>query len=73
LVISNKRVVFRGNGKSFVIKYDKLLDLQIYTNALYLSEPNKAKPRMVKFLQLDNHDVIGAILSHAINNYSTQP
>lgn len=72
LIITNKRVIFRGDGKSFVIKLDKLLDLQIFTNAIYLSEPNKSKPRMVKFKQDGNYDIIGAVLSYAINHYGSK-
>lgn len=72
LILTNKRVIFRGDGKSFVIKLDRLLDLQLYSNGVYFSEPNKSKPRMVKFKEEGNHDIIGAILSYAINNYNSK-
>lgn len=68
-IITSKRVIFRGNGKSFAFKLDKILDTQLFTNAIYLTEANKAKPRMVKFTQEGSHEIIGAILSHSINNY----
>lgn len=69
LIATNRRIIFRGDGKAFAIKLDKILDIQIFTNGLQFSENNKSKPRMVKFKQEGNHDIIGAILSYAINNY----
>lgn len=70
LIITSKRVIFRGDGKAFAIKLDKILDVQIFTNGLHFSENNKSKPRMVKFKQEGNHDIIGAVLSYVINHYS---
>jgi hypothetical protein len=69
-IVTNKRAIFRGDGKSFAFKLDKLLDLQLMANGIYLAEANKAKPRMIKFAEEGNSDIIGAVLSHAINNYS---
>ncbi len=68
-IITNKRTIFRGDGKSFAFKLDKILDIQLFTNAIYLAEANKAKPRMVRFAQEGNHEIVGAILSYAINHY----
>lgn len=72
LVITNKRVVFRGDGKTFSIKLNKLLDVQVLSNGVYFSEVNKAKQKMVKYTQPGNQDIIGAVLSHAINNFSSK-
>jgi hypothetical protein len=69
LIITNKRIIFRGNGKAFAIKLEKILDVQIFTNGLQFSENNKSKPRMIKFKQEGNHDIVGAVLSYAINHY----
>ena len=69
LIVTNKRIIFRGDGKAFAIKLDKILDIQIFTNGLQFSENNKPKPRMVKFKQEGNHDIVGAVLSYAINHY----
>lgn len=69
LIITNKRVIFRGDMKSFAIKLDDLLGTQVFTNGIYLTENNKPAPRMVKFQEEGNHDIIGAILSYSINHY----
>ena len=69
LITTNKRIIFRGDGKSFAIKLDKILDIQIFTNGLQFSENNKPKPRMITFKQKGNHDIVGAILSYVINHY----
>jgi hypothetical protein len=69
LIVTNKRIIFRGDGKAFAIKLDKILDIQIFTNGLHFSENNKSKPRLVKFKEEGNHDIVGAVLSYAINHY----
>jgi len=69
LIVTNKRIIFRGDGKVFAIKLNKILDIQIFTNGLQFSENNRAKPRMIKFKQEGNHDILGAVLSYAINHY----
>ncbi|HOI60005.1 MAG TPA: hypothetical protein PKU93_01630 [Candidatus Pacearchaeota archaeon] len=69
LIVTNKRIIFRGDGKAFAIKLDKILDIQIFTNGLQFSENNKPKPRMVKFKQEGKHDIVGAVLSYSINHY----
>lgn len=72
LVVTSKRIIFRGDGKTFAIKLDKILDIQIFTNGLQFSENNKPKPRMIKFKQEGNHDIVGAVLSYAINHYGNK-
>lgn len=69
IIITNKRIIFRGDGKSFAVKLDKLLDMQIFSNGLQFSENNKSKPRLVKFKEQGNYDIVGAILSYAVNHY----
>jgi len=69
LIITNQRIVFRGDKKSFATKLDKILDTQLFTNGLQFSENNRSKPKLIKFEQLGNHNIIGAVLSYAINHY----
>jgi hypothetical protein len=68
LVITNRRVIFRGDTKSFNIRLDKLLELQFYDGGVRLTD-EKGKPRVVKFAREDNIDIVGATLSHAINRF----
>lgn len=69
IVITNKRIVFRGDRKSFATKLNNILDIRVYTNGVYLSENNKPKPRLIKFQDEENRDIVGAILTHSINHY----
>ena len=69
LILTSNRVIFRGEKKSFAVKLDKILDIQLFTNGFQFSENNKSKPRLIKFKEQGNHDIIGAILSFAINHY----
>jgi hypothetical protein len=70
LIITNKRVIFRGDAKSFSFKLDKLLEINFYSDGVRLTD-DKGKPRMLQFATAANTDVIGAILSHAVNAYDT--
>ena len=72
LVLTSKRVIFKGDNKSFATKLDQILNLQLFSNGFCFSENNKSKPRRIKFVQEGNHDIIGAILSYAINHYSAK-
>jgi hypothetical protein len=69
LIITSKRVIFQGDKKSFAVKLDKILDMQIFTNGFQFSENNRSKPRLIIFAQEGNHNIIGTILSYAINHY----
>jgi hypothetical protein len=68
LIVTSKRVIFRGDTKSFNFKLDKLLDVQFYSDGVRLMD-DKGKPRLVQFAETGNGDVVGAILSHAVNSY----
>jgi len=68
LIITNKRIIFRGDAKSFSFKLDKLLEVHFYSDGVRLTD-DKGKPRMIQFATAGNTDVIGAILSHAVNKH----
>lgn len=70
LIITNKRVIFRGDAKSFNLRLDKLLELNFYSDGARLTD-DKGKPRMVKFSETGNSDVVGATLSYAINQFAS--
>lgn len=69
VLISNKRLIFRGDKKSFASKLENILDIQLFTNGVHFSENNKSKPRLIQFSHPGNQDIFGAILSYAINHY----
>jgi hypothetical protein len=68
LVITNKRVIFRGDTKSFSLRLDKLLELNFYSDGARLTD-DKGKPRIIRFSDVENVDIVGAILSYAINQF----
>ncbi len=72
LIITNQRIIFRGDNKSFAVKLDKLLDVQLFTNGLHFSENNRSKPRLIKFVQQGNHDIIGSVLTYAVNHFGNK-
>ncbi|HRE13437.1 MAG TPA: hypothetical protein PLD37_04495 [Usitatibacteraceae bacterium] len=68
LIITNRRVIFRGDSKSFNIRLDKLLEMKLFGDGIRLTD-EKGKPRIVKFNEEGNSEIVGAILSHAINGF----
>jgi len=67
LIITTKRVIFRGNTKSFNLRLNKLLELKFYSDGVRLTD-DKGKPRIVRFSDKSNTDIVNAILAYAINH-----
>jgi hypothetical protein len=68
LILTNKRIVFRGDKKSFNYRLDKLLDVQLYSDGLLLTD-SAGKPRLVNFQSSRNSDIVGSILTQTINRF----
>lgn len=66
LVITNKRAIFRGDRKSFVLRLEKLLDLQMFSDGARITD-DKGKIRQVKFSLPENTDIVGAVLAQVIS------
>lgn len=69
MIITSKRIIMTGDRKSFAIKLNNLLNTELFTNAIYLSENGKSSQRLIRFKEKGNHDIIGAVLSYAINHF----
>lgn len=69
LIITNKRLIFSGDNKSFSTRIDKIIDINLFANGLKFSEINKNKPRLIEFEKKGNQEIFGAILSSAINHF----
>jgi hypothetical protein len=69
LIITNRRIIFRGDNKSINLRLDKLLELSFYSDGIRLTD-DKGKPRLIQFNDPENRDVVGATLSYAINSFS---
>lgn len=65
-VITNKRAIFSGDRKSFALRIDKLLDLEMFSNGTRLTD-DKGKIRQVQFNKPENTDIVGAVLAQVIN------
>jgi len=70
LVITSKRVIFRGNKKGFNTRLDKLLNVEMASDGVTITDGN-SKPRVVLFSTAANVDIVGAVLSQAINNFGS--
>lgn len=69
LVITSRRVLFRGDAKSFAYRLDKLLEVNLFKDGIRLTGEN-GKPRMVQFNGGSNVDIVGSVLSLAINRFA---
>ncbi len=70
-IVTSKRAIFRGDRKGFNIRLDKLLNVEMASNGVTITDAS-SKPRVVQFLNAANTDIVGAILSHAVNNYGVE-
>ena len=69
-VVTNQRAVFQGDTKAFAFRLDKILDVHMYSDGLRITGPNGA-PHTVQFDSPGNVDIVGSILSQAMNNYGS--
>jgi hypothetical protein len=69
MIITSRRIVFAGNAKSFATRLDKIIDIQLFSDGMRFSESGRSKPRIIRFTQTGNADLVGAVLSHSINRY----
>lgn len=67
LIITSKRVVFRGDKKGFNSRLDKLVDIHLFVDGVRLTD-GSGKPRTFRFVSKNNAEIFGAILSYAINH-----
>jgi len=69
LLITNTRIIFRGDRKSFNLKIDKILDFELFANGIRITG-DTGKPRLVKFSKQGNADIIGALVSRVVDQYA---
>jgi hypothetical protein len=66
-VITSKRLVFSGDKKSVSSDLSKLLDLQVYADALQFSVTNRQKPITIRFEIPEQVELCGLIISRLVN------
>lgn len=68
LYVTNQRMIFSGEGKSFDISYDKLIDIGLYSDGLKFSVSDNEKPYIFKTLEDEDTEAVGILLSNAAND-----
>jgi len=68
LYITNQRMIFSGEGKSFDIPYDRLIDIGIYNDGMKFSVSHNEKPYIFKTLEEEDTEAVGLLLSNAAND-----
>jgi hypothetical protein len=71
LIITNKRIIFHGDAKSFALRLPQILNIEPYGDGLKLDE-SSGRTRMVKYHHRGNGEIIGTILSQAINKHESK-
>jgi hypothetical protein len=66
--VTNKRLIFSGNKKSNATAYLKLLDLQVYADAIQYSTTTRQKPIIVGFQHSEEAELSALIISRIINS-----
>ncbi len=69
IVVTNQRIIFRGDRKGFNIKVDKLLGVDVLADGLRITDGN-GRPHAIQLYDFKRIDIVAAILSHAINAVS---
>lgn len=66
LIVTNQRMIFAGDKKSFATSYKKIINLETKVNGLRFGEANRQKPRLVIFRQ-PNGDLVFEVLSRVLS------
>lgn len=70
IIITNKRIVYMGDKKSFSTELHKVLTTELHPEGFQYQENAKSKPKTFVFAENSDYKVFEAVLSYAINNYS---
>lgn len=68
LILTNRRLIFRGSQKSISCAWNKLLDIQFFADGIRFSQTSRSKPVTVQFHQRGNVEVIGSLISYIANH-----
>jgi len=70
LILTNKRLIFRGDRKNVNAKWDKLLAVNVFLDGLQVSLVNRQKPILIRFRDRESTDIVAAIVCHCMNKWS---
>ncbi len=66
--VTNQRLIFSGDKKSNATAYPKLLDFQVYADAVQYSTTSCQKPMIVGFPAQENAELAALVISRVINS-----
>ena len=67
-IVTNQRIVFSGDKKSVETTFKKLIDLQVYSDAIQFAVSNRQKPVIVRFNTPEESELSALIVSRLIND-----
>jgi len=67
LIITNLRVAFRGDQKSFNLLLSKVLDVDLFSDAIRITGET-GKPRLIQFGREGNADIVGMLVTRLLNS-----
>ena len=67
LVLTNRRIVFRGDRRSVAAEWTKVIDVSLYLDGIKVSVTNRAKPVLIRFADSRNAEIVGVVVSRLIN------
>lgn len=66
-VITNQRLIFTGDKKSFSTTYDKVLDFELFSDGLRLTTTSRQKPATLQFYSTESAEASGIYISRVLN------
>lgn len=66
LVLTNKRVVFAGDRKSFSHPWARILALNLFEDGAQISSTTRSAPAVVQFENQANAEIVGAVVSQLL-------
>jgi hypothetical protein len=71
LIITNRRIIFQGNPKSFSDLLENLIDVSPGSQGLRYNVTNRSKPRLVRYAAGTDYEAVLAALDGALKSYGS--
>ncbi|WP_413942718.1 hypothetical protein [Bdellovibrio sp. HCB-162] len=70
LIVTNKRLVFSGDAKSFDVKIEKILNINYTDDGILFTTANREKPYAARFKNLSDVEIVEEIIRAAIQRFA---
>lgn len=67
LTVTSKRLVFSGDRKSVNAPYDKIINMELFTDGLRFSVTSRQKPTTIVFNDQTSAEIVGLYISRMLN------